>query len=313
MKTQELKHAVQLAEWKEKAAEYRSGGQTVNGCCQAQGIAIESVLESYLSHLRQKERSEATVQKYGKDVARFLRFTDGQIDKAALLRWKASLMAGEYMPQTVNGMLAAVNGLFDFLGLGDQKVKPVKCQRAVFRAKERELTKAEYFRLLDAAKRKGKKQLLLIMETVCATGIRISELQYITVESARAGRATVRCKGKCRVILIPKKLCGQLLNWAGGKKISSGPIFLTRGGKCVDRSNIWRGMKALCASAGLDPRKVFPHNLRHLFAVVFYQAEKDLAKLADVLGHTSINTTRIYIMETGEEHERQLSRLGLLI
>lgn len=276
-------------------------------------LSRSDILESYLSYLRQKEHSEATVQKYGRDTARFLQFSGGQADKSSLLRWKADLIAQEYTSQTVNGMLAAANGLLDFLGKGDQKVKPVKCQRIIFRAKEQELTKEEYFRLLDAAKRNGKKRLLLIMETVCATGIRISELQYITVQAAQDGRATVRCKGKCRVILIPQKLCGQLLNWAREKKITSGPVFQTRGGKPVDRSNIWRGMKALCQSARVDPQKVFPHNLRHLFAVVFYRSEKDIAKLADMLGHANINTTRIYIMETGEEHERQLSRLGLVI
>lgn len=270
-------------------------------------------IEGYLAHLRTEERSKLTIEKYSRDIARFFSFSEGTLDKPALLDWKARLTAGGYAPQTVNSMLAAVNGLLDYLGRTDQKVKPVKCQRAIFRAKERELSKAEYLRLLDTAKRQGKERLFLIMEAVCATGIRISELKYITVQAAQAGQAMVNCKGKCRIILIPRKLRTQLLRWAKGRKITAGPVFQTSGGKPMDRSNIWREMKGLCGAAGVDPRKVFPHNLRHLFAVLFYKVEKDIAKLADVLGHASISTTRIYIMETGAEHERQLDRLGLII
>lgn len=270
-------------------------------------------VEGYLKHLREEERSELTVQKYSRDIARFLAFSEGRPNKSALLAWKAQLVADNYAPQTVNSMLAAVNGLLNYLDRSDQQVKPLKCQRTIFRAKERELTKVEYLRLLDTARRQGKERLFLIMETVCATGIRISELKYITVQASQIGQAVVNCKGKCRVILIPRKLCRQLLKWAKSKKIAAGPIFQTTSGKAMDRSNIWREMKGLCGAAKVDSRKVFPHNLRHLFAVVFYQAEKDIAKLADVLGHTSISTTRIYIMETGAEHERQLSQLGLVI
>lgn len=270
-------------------------------------------VKNYLNHLHEGEHSELTVQKYSRDIARFLAFAGGQLDKPSLMAWKAHLVTEGYAPQTVNSMLAAVNGFLDFLGHADQKVKPLKCQRIIFREKERELTKAEYLRLLDTARRQGKRRLFLIMETVCATGIRISELKYITVQAIQAGQAVVNCKGKCRVILIPRKLCGQLSKWARHKKITAGPVFQTSGGKPLDRSNIWREMKGLCGTAGVDPRKVFPHNLRHLFAVVFYKAEKDIAKLADVLGHSSISTTRIYIMETGAEHERQLSRLGLVV
>lgn len=274
---------------------------------------IQQYIQDYLNYLREEERSELTVQKYSRDVARFLAFSGKQLDKASLLAWKAQLVADGYAPQTINSMLAAVNGLLDYLGRMDQKVKPLKCQRTIFRAKERELTKAEYLRLLDTARNQGKGRLFLIMETVCATGIRVSELRYITVQAAQTGQAVVNCKGKCRVILIPRKLCAQLLKWVKSKKIAAGPVFQTSGGKPMDRSNIWREMKGLCGAAGVDHRKVFPHNLRHLFAVVFYQAEKDIAKLADVLGHASISTTRIYIMETGAEHERQLARLGLVV
>lgn len=171
----------------------------------------------------------------------------------------------------------------------------------------------EYLRLLDTAKQQGKRRLFLLMETVCVTGIRISELKYITVEAVQAGQAVVNSKGKCRVVLIPPKMRDQLLKWAKGQKITAGPVFQTSSGNPLDRSNIWREMKGLCKAAEVDPQKVFPHNLRHLFAVVFYRAERDIAKLADVLGHASLSTTRIYIMETGAEHERQISRLGLIL
>lgn len=271
-------------------------------------------LMAFAHHLQIEERAPGTIEKYLRDIRTFVAWLEErQMNKETVVAWKEHLLTAGYAPQTVNSMLAAVNGLLDYVGRGDQKVKPVKCQRTIFRAKERELTKVEYLRLLDAARRQGKRRLFLIMETVCATGIRISELKYITVQAAQAGQAVVNCKGKCRVILIPRKLCRQLLKWAKDKKITVGPIFQTSSGKPVDRSNVWREMKGVCAAAGVDSRKVFPHNLRHLFAVAFYQAEKDIAKLADVLGHASISTTRIYIMETGAEHERQLARLGLVV
>ena len=271
-------------------------------------------LMAFAHHLQIEERAPGTIEKYLRDIRTFVAWLEErQMNKETVVAWKEHLLTAGYAPQTVNSMLAAVNGLLDYVGRGDQKVKPVKCQRTIFRAKERELTKVEYLRLLDAARRQGKRRLFLIMETVCATGIRISELKYITVQAAQAGQAVVNCKGKCRVILIPRKLCRQLLKWAKDKKITVGPIFQTSSGKPVDRSNVWREMKGVCAAAGVDSRKLFPHNLRHLFAVAFYQAEKDIAKLADVLGHASISTTRIYIMETGAEHERQLARLGLVV
>ena len=270
-------------------------------------------IQSYLEYLREEERSELTIQKYHRDILRFSRFAGDNPGKSMLLAWKAHLEQANYAPQTINSMLAAVNSFFDFLGQGSQRVKPLKCQRTIFRAKEQELTKAEYLRLLETARRQGKERLFLIMETVCATGIRISELRYITVQAAKTRRAVVECKGKRRMILIPKKLCAQLLKWAKRRRVTGGAVFQTKGGRPVDRSNIWREMKRLSGTAGVDPQEIFPHNLRHLFAVVFYTAEKDIAKLSDVLGHASSNTTRIYIMETGAEHERQLSRLGLML
>lgn len=312
------------------AAVWAAGGFT------KQDGSYAAVLAQYQEYLCASEHSSMTVQKYGRDVIRFLQFaekaaqkgalqgeTAGEkpakdknaavVNKSSLVAWKQSLIDMGYAPQTINAMVAAVNNFLEFLGKGHLRVKPVRCQRAVFRAHDRELTKPEYLRLLAAARRRGKRRLFLVMETVCATGIRISELQYITVQAAREGRATIRCKGKCRVILIPRKLCRQLLAWAKEKKITAGPVIRTRGGKPVDRSNIWREMHTLCGEAHVAPGKVFPHNLRHLFAIVFYKAEKDIAKLADVLGHSSINTTRLYIMETGTEHEKRLSMLGLII
>lgn len=333
----------------------KATGSDLSRCTNAlweNGIDPAACITLYRQHLRAAEHSEATVQKYGRDLARFLQFAQGTapdgiadsrakqgaaaavlaqgatatapaqsaapdravgINKASLMAWKQSLLDAGYAPPTVNTMLAAVNGFLEFAGHADQRVKPVRCQRALFRARSKELTKPEYLRLLTAARRQGRRRLFLVMETMCATGIRISELQSITVQAAREGRAAIHCKGKCRVILIPRRLCRQLLAWAKENKITAGPVFQTRGGKPVDRSNIWREMRRLCKEANVDSGKVFPHNLRHLFAVVFYRAEKDLAKLADVLGHSSINTTRLYIMETGVEHERMLSMLGLIL
>lgn len=272
-----------------------------------------SRLMDFVAYLREEERSEGTIKKYLRDIRKYIRFAGENLDKTTLIGWKNQLIEENYAPQTINSMLAAVNRFMDYLGKGTEKVKPVKCQRSVFRAEEKELTKPEYFRLLEAARQSGDQRLFLIMETICATGIRISELKYITVQAVLSGRVNVRCKGKCRDIRIPRSLCKQLKKWIKSKKIASGPVFQTKGGKPIDRSNIWRQMKRLCEQAKVAPEKVFPHNLRHLFAVVFYTAVKDIAKLADILGHTSINTTRIYIMESGMEHERQLSQLGLVV
>ena len=209
-------------------------------------------------------------------------------------------------------MVAAVNKFFSLCGWTDCRVKALRLQRRLFREEGRELTRREYDRLLAAARRSGKGQLELLMEAICATGIRVSEVKYLTVEAARAGRAEVHLKGKVRTILIPGKLRKKLLGYAKEKKIASGEIFLTRGGKSLSRKQIWAEMKALCKAAGVSPSKVFPHNLRHLFARTFYQVCRDVAKLADVLGHSSIETTRIYLISTGAEHARQLERLGLV-
>lgn len=208
-------------------------------------------------------------------------------------------------------MLASVNSFLIFMDWPDCKAKSLKVQRQVYCAEEKELTKAKYERLLKAA---GKnEQLRLVMETICSTGIRVSELKYFTAEAVRRGEVIVRCKAKTRTILLPGKLRRLLLDYAGKQKIRSGVIFLTGCGKPLDRKAIWAQMKRLCKAAGVKPGKVFPHNLRKLFARTFYGIEKDIAKLADILGHSSVDTTRIYIMTSGTEHRRKLERLGLVV
>ena len=218
-----------------------------------------------------------------------------------------------YAVRSINSMLASVNGLFSFLGWADLKVKSIKLQRQIYCSEERELTKAEYMRLVNTAKQKGNERLNLILQTICGTGIRVSELQYITVEAVKNGEAIVSLKGKTRSVFIVKELKKKLLRYAAEQGITSGAIFITRTGKPMSRTNIWREMKSLCESAGVNPQKVFPHNLRHLFARVFYGIEKDIAKLADILGHSSINTTRIYIISTGNEHRRRMEHMRLII
>ncbi len=277
-------------------------------------ILLGKHIENYRHYLVLEERSEGTIRKYLRDLRVFSAWLGKQkaVSKEAVIAYKESL-AKKYAVSTANAMLAAINGLFAFLGWHDCRVKPLKQQRRVFRDQARELTKAEYLRLLDAAGAKKNRRLFYLMQTLCATGIRISELCFITVEAARTGRAEVTCKGKTRPVLLPKKLCRALLGYCREKRIAFGPIFVTRTGQPVNRSNIWAEMKKLCADAGVDANKVFPHNFRHLFAVTFYNLEKDIAKLADLLGHASIETTRIYIMVSGEEHIRQVERLGLVV
>ena len=210
-------------------------------------------------------------------------------------------------------MLASINSLFSFFDWFDCKVKAIKQQRQIFCSEDKELTKAEYVRLLNSAKQKKNDRLNLIIQTICGTGIRVSELQFITVEAAKAGEATVNCKGKIRTVFIVKELKKKLLKYAKARHISTGPIFITRGGTPISRTNIWREMKALCKDADVKPNKGFPHNLRHLFARTFYGIEKDIAKLADILGHSSINTTRIYIISTGTEHRRRMENMRLVV
>ncbi len=270
-------------------------------------------LAAFAACLQREERSSGTVEKYRRDAAAFAAWLGCcELTRETAARWRDHLLREGYAPATINSMLSAVNALFRFLGREDCKIKFLRVQRKAFREQSRELTRTEYQKLLDTAAGQGQERLRLLMETICATGIRVSEVQYITVEAAQRGRAEIRLKGKIRTILLPAKLCRKLLKYARKQKIASGEIFLTRGGKPVSRRQIWREMKMLCEKAGVESSKVFPHNLRHLFAATFYKVCRDIVKLADVLGHSSINTTRIYLMTTGAEHARQLEKLGLV-
>ena len=270
-------------------------------------------IRAYAHYLQMEEKSGATMEKYLRDIQAFACWLDGRdISKELTSEWKSHLVSQDYAPTTVNAMLSALNSLLDFLGFGDCRVKFLKVQRRMFRDDSRDLTRSDYNALTAAAKAQNKTRLALLMEAICATGIRVSEVQYITVEAARAGRAEVALKGKIRTILIPSKLCRKLLKYAKQQKTASGEIFLTGGGKRLSRTQIWAEMKRLCRAASVAADKVFPHNLRHLFARTFYQASRDVVQLADILGHSSIETTRIYLLTTGAEHLRRLERLGLL-
>ena len=269
-------------------------------------------LAAYARHLRAEERAIGTIEKYLRDVRAFAAWTENQpVTQELAAAWKEHLLATGHSPGTVNSMLAAINGLVRFLDW-NIRVKFLKIQRRMFRDQSRELTREEYDLLVSTARASGKERLALLMEAICATGVRVSEVRYLTVEAARAGRADISLKGKIRTILLPGKLCRKLLKYARKNKTASGEIFITRSGKSMSRRQIWAEMKALCRAAGVDPRKVYPHNLRHLFARIFYKSCKDIARLADVLGHSSIETTRIYLVTTGAEYTKQLERLGLV-
>lgn len=270
-------------------------------------------ITTYIQHLRNEERAAATVEKYQRDVWAFALWLEGgTVTKETAAGWKTHLLEQGQAPATVNAKLSAINGLFRFLGWEECRVKFLKIQRRIFRATSRELTQKEYIRLTESARALGEEWLALVMETLCGAGIRVSEVPYITVEAARAGQVDVALKGKIRTIILPGKLTRKLLKYARRQKIVSGEIFRTGDGIGITRFQIWRAMKSLCAAARVEPSKVFPHNLRHLFATTFYRATRDIVKLADVLGHSSINTTRIYLLTTGAEHARQLERLGLV-
>ena len=274
----------------------------------------EERIASYARHLRLEEKSPGTVEKYLRDIRAFAVWLDRRpVSKELATAWKSHLLEEQgYAPVTVNSMLSALNGLFKFLGWNECQVKFLKIQRRLFRDTNRELTRGEYDRLLATAKELGRDRLALLIETIGATGIRVSEVKYITVEAARKGKAEISLKGKIRVILLSSKLCRKLLKYAQKQKTAAGAIFRTKSGKDLSRRQIWAELKGLCKHAGVAPTKVFPHNLRHLFATIFYKACKDIVKLADVLGHSSIETTRIYLMTSGIEHRRQLERLGLV-
>ena len=267
----------------------------------------------FSEELKTAEKSAATVEKYTRDCRQFLNFLNGApLTKEAVLKYKQHLKMS-YTPKSANSKLASINCLFAFLGRHDLKVKSLKLQQKVFCPEERELSRTEYTRLCRAAERRQNERLSLILQTICGTGIRVSELKYITVEAVRRGEAVVSCKTKTRSVFIVKELKQKLLRYAKKQGIQSGMIFVTKTGHAINRSNIWRKMKMLCRDANVNPEKVFPHNLRHLFARVFYEIEKDIAKLADILGHSSINTTRIYIISTGREHHRRMERMHLIL
>ena len=275
-------------------------------------LTAEMIAE-FKEHLIFEERSEATVEKYIRDVKAFAVYLSGaEITKGTVINYKKRLQES-YAVRSVNSILASINSLFAFLSWHELKVKSIKLQQQIYCPEEKELTKAEYTRLCKAAQRRHNERLNLILQTICGTGIRVSELQFITVEAAKCGEAVVRCKGKTRAVLIVRALRQKLLRYAAEQNIQSGMIFVTRTGKPISRTNIWREMKALCVEANVNPEKVFPHNLRHLFARVFYGIEKDIAKLADILGHSSINTTRIYIISTGTEHRQRMENMRLIL
>ena len=270
-------------------------------------------ISHFKEHLILEERSTATVEKYIRDVKVFSAFVNGaEVTKEAVIEYKKHLQ-DSYAVRSINSMLASINSLFVFLGWHDLKGKSIKLQQQIYCPEEKELTKVEYTRLCRTAEKKHNERLTLILQTICGSGIRVSELQHITVEAVRQGEATVSCKAKTRSVFIMKELQKKLLRYAQSHGIKTGCIFITRTGRPISRTNIWREMKALCNEAGVNPQKVFPHNLRHLFARVFYGIEKDIAKLADILGHSSINTTRIYIISTGTEHRRRMENMRLII
>ncbi len=275
----------------------------------------QQAIESYRRWLIGMERSRGTISQYLRDVqSLYLFLPEGQeLDREQVQLWKASLAEKGLAPSTINAALTAVNGFFRFMHWEELTVRLLRRQKQLFRDNERELTRKEYMRLVQTAARQGKNRLSLIMQSICATGIRISELRFLTVEALHTGRAMVDCKGKNRVVLIPNELKRMLMRYVKEKGILSGPVFVTKKGRPVDRSNVWHEMKKLCQQAGVNARKVFPHNLRHLFAVTFYRQQKDLAKLADILGHSSIETTRIYAMESGAEHQRMINALHLTL
>lgn len=270
-------------------------------------------VKAYLNWLTERERSRSTLAKYRRDLASLQSFLAGRpLNKTTLLAWKSQL-SERYAPATVNSMLAAVNGYLVYARLPHLRLRPLRIQRQVFCRQDRELNKTEYLRLVQAARRRGDVRLALVLQTICATGIRVSELQYITAQAVEQGYAEVNNKGKRRTIFLPRKLCRALQRYLTKQKKLAGPVFTTRTGQPLDRSNIWRAMKSLCHTAGVGTRKVFPHNLRHLFARTYYAAQHDLVRLADLLGHASTATTRIYTMESGLIHARQIEQLGLLV
>mgnify|MGYP005757847407 CR=1 FL=1 len=278
-----------------------------------QRVLSQDNIRQYLVYLYEQERAVQTIQKYQRDLLSCSVFLAGkELTKERLLAWKETLIR-HYAAASVNAILASLNGFVSFFGWQDLKMKPLRIQKQIFCDAGKELTKTEYIRLVQAAGARGNERLSLILQTICGTGIRVSELRFITAEAVWTGRAEVACKGKRRTVFLPDQLRRILKRYLEKQGRKNGPVFVTRTGKPLDRSNIWRDMKALCERAGVERGKVFPHNLRHLFARTFYSLEKDLSRLADILGHSSVSTTRIYTVESGWVHEQQLGRMGLVL
>lgn len=272
------------------------------------------ILENFKIHLKMEEKSQNTIDKYIRDVKAFAEYVgEMEITKEISIAYKQQLQSSDYAIRSINSIIASINKFFEFIGKYECRLKIIKLQRQIYCPEEKELTRAEYERLVRTAKQKGNERLNLIIQTICSTGIRVSELQFITAESVAKGEAIVSLKGKTRSVFIIKDLQKKLLHYCKEQGIEKGYVFVTRTGKPISRTNIWKEMKNLCEQAGVNPNKVFPHNLRHLFARTFYGIEKDIAKLADILGHSSINTTRIYIITTGNEHRQRMESMRLII
>ena len=275
-------------------------------------VTMEQI-DQYAAYLLERERSNTTVQQYKHNLTEICRQLEGQpLTRTKVIEWK-NVLCKQLAPATVNCILTVFNGFLQFIGWPEYRVKLLRIQKNLFFDENRELTQREYERLIRAAEQEDNERLSLIIQTICSTGIRVSELKFITVEAVHTGRAEICNKGKRRLIFLPDKLCRILRKYLQKQRTTAGAVFVTRSGKPVDRSNIWREMKALCQSAGVEPKKVFPHNLRHLFARTFYSREKDISRLADILGHSSVSTTRIYTAESGKIHQKQIERMGLVI
>lgn len=275
-------------------------------------IITKEIIKQFEMYLYEEEKSDNTIEKYMRDIRFFAEWLNGSgFDKSTVVEYKRELIS-KYAPASVNSMLSSLNALFVFMNWYALKVKTLKIQRRMFADKSKELTKVEYERLLTVAKNKKNERLYYLMQTIASTGIRVSEVKYVTCEAVKSGQVVIDCKGKIRQIFLPKKLCQMLKTYIKSRNIKSGSVFITRSGKPLDRCAIWKMLKDLCESAGVSKDKVFPHNFRHLFARTFYSLQKDIVRLADILGHSSIETTRIYTMESGVEHIKMIQKLGLL-
>ena len=270
------------------------------------------LIQEFKNYLIDEEKSAATLDKYIRDITAFMQWCkETELCKSIVLEYKRELIE-KYAPASVNSILSSLNSFFSYNEWHDCKVKTLKIQKQIFASKDKELTKSEYERLLTAANDKKNQRLYYLIQTIASTGIRVSELRYITTDAVKSGQAVINCKGKMRVVILPKELCKMLKDYIKENNIKSGSVFVSKNRKPLDRSNIWKMLKALCETAGVSKDKVFPHNLRHLFARTYYSLQKDVVRLADILGHSNVNTTRIYTMETGETHRRQIQKLGLL-